>query len=300
MIKRLPVSFLVSKVHKAMLAFLLAFFVGAPSIFAGNDGLASGPRSLGAGQISSLWIDGWAASNNPGALGWLRRSSMVSGYENRYGSAAFSQLGFSAALPTAQIGTFGFSANRFGSEVFNQTRASAAWGKAFGIASIGFQGQFYQVSAAELPSKSYFLLSFGGMARLTPTIRFAASISNLTQTKASDYVDETLPTIVRAGIGYQPVKPVLLMVEVQKDLDQQTLVKGALEYEFVKNFWLRTGFTTLQQVASGGFSFRWRELKLDYGLAHHPQMGWSHAIGIEFFFGKDHSQKSAKETDPDK
>lgn len=262
--------------------------------------MGAGPRSLGAGQISSLWLDGWAAANNPGALGWLNRSSMATGYENRYGSSAFSQLGFCAAIPSSKWGTLGLAANRFGSEIFNQTRASAAWGKAFGIASIGVQGQFYQVSASELPSRSYFLLNFGGVARLTPTIRFAASISNLTQTKASDYVTETLPTIVRAGIGYQPVKTVLLMVEVQKDLDQKTLVKGGLEYEFVKNFWLRTGFTTLQQVASGGFSFRWRDLKLDYGVANHPQMGWSHCIGLELFFGKDTNQKAAKENDPDK
>lgn len=300
MIKLLPIQPSFSFRPKALTLSALAFFMSGFPLFAGNDGLASGPRSLGAGQISSLWTDAWSACNNPGALGWLTRSSLVSGYENRYGTSAFSQLGFAAALPSARFGTFGIAANRFGSDVFNQTRASASWGKAFGIASIGVQGQFYQVSASELPSRSYFLLSFGGMARLTPSLRFAASISNLTQTKASDYVNETLPTIVRAGLGYQPIKPVLLMVEVQKDLDQKTLVKGGLEYEFVRNFWLRTGFTTLQQVASGGFSFRWRELKFDYGVANHPQMGWSHAIGIEFFFGKDHSKQSAKETDPDK
>lgn len=261
-------------------------------VHAGNEGFGTGPRSLGAGQVTSLFADAWSVHNNPGALGWIRRSVVTTAYDSRYGNPAFSQLSAACALPHARYGTLGIGASRFGNEIFSQTRAMGAWAKTFGIASVGLQAQYYGVQATEFPARHHFILGFGGLARLTPALQFGAAISNITQTKASTYDNETLPTIVRGGILYAPVKSVKLLAEVQKDLDRETLVKGGLEYEFQENFWLRTGFTTHTKVASGGFSFRWRDFDFDYGVSHHPELGWSHGIGIQFRFGKDSSLPS--------
>lgn len=262
---------------------LVLFPIGS---FAGNDGFSFGPRAMGTGHISALHADAWSNFNNIGAIGWLKQNTIGIGYENRYNLGSFTQTAFGAALPMNRFGVIGVSASRFGGDLFNQTRAQLGWAKAFGIASIGIQAQWYQVNATDFPTQHRLLFNFGGLARLTPKVQFGASISNLNQAKASDFQDERIPTIVRGGISYLPNKKVKLMAEVQKDLEQKAVVKGGVEYELVEKLWLRTGFTSQTQLACGGIGFEWRQLQFNYGVSHHPQLGWSHALGINFSFGK--------------
>lgn len=284
------------------LLLVLSFFGNSFRMMAGNDGFSFGPRSMGTGQITTLFTDVWAAHNNIGSLGWLNRGGVAASFENRYNSSAFNQIAVTAATTPGKFGAFGFGASRFGSDLFNQTRAQIGWAKAFGIASIGIQGQWYQVQASEFPARNHFLLNFGGHAKLTPKVSFAASISNITQTKASDFQNEKLPTIAKAGVSFTPVKSVLLLAEVQKDLDQKALVKAGIEYEIRTNLWIRTGFTTEIQLATGGIAFKWRDLQLDYSISNHPQLGWSNGIGLQMILGKEKtaSTGAVKTADPEK
>ncbi len=255
-------------------------------IKAGNDGFCFGPRAIGTGQSGLLHSDIWAVHNNIGALGWLKNGGAGLTFENRYGLSAFNQGAFSVASSPKKWGIFGLGASRFGGDIFNQTRTHVGWAKAFGIASIGIQGQWYQLAASEFPSRHYFLINFGGLAHLTPKIHFAASISNITQSKASDFKQEKLPTIASVGLAFFPNPKVKLLAEIQKDLDQKAVVKVGLEYEFVEKFWIRTGFTTQTNQATGGFGMEWRNLVFNYAVARHPVLGWTNAFSINYIFQK--------------
>lgn len=264
----------------------LVLWLGALPVLGGNDGFVLGPRSMGMGQIGTLQSDIWSVHNNPGALGWLERSAAGLFYENRFQAGAFAQSGFAAALKPGKKGAWGVGASRFGSDLFAQTRASVAWGMAFGLASLGLQVQYFQVQAREVPSRQYLLFSFGGLARLTDEVWFSGTVTNFTQTRATDYVEERLPTVVRGGLLYKPGPALLLGAEVEKDLDQPTRIKAGLEYEFRRNFRLRTGFTTGTLMATAGAGWTWRDLQMDVAVSHHPQLGWSQNLGIQYAFGK--------------
>ncbi len=277
------------------LFFLAGFLIISNNLEAGNDGFVFGPRALGTGSSGLLHADYWSIHNNVGALGWVEKTGASVCFENRYNLQAFNQMAFGSALVTQKIGTFGFGASRFGSDLFNQTRASLGWGKAFGLASVGLEGQWYQVSASEFPSRNYFLLNFGGLAKLTPKIHFGASISNILQTKASEFQDERIPTIARAGISFLPNSKVKLLAEVQKDLDLKAIYKVGIEYELVEKLWLRTGFSSQIQQASGGLGFEWRNLVLDYAIASHPQLGWTNSIGISIKLKKAKAETAIRD-----
>lgn len=276
--------------HK-IFGITLIFCVLASVANAGNDGFSYGPRALGTGQISVLHSDAWSNFNNIGALGWIKQNTVGVGFENRYNQGAFNQMAFAAAVPTKKLGVFGASASKFGGDIFNQTRAQLGWAKAFGIASIGLQAQWYQYNAINFPTQSRLLINFGGLAQLTPKIHFGASISNIGQAEASEYNSEKVPTIVKGGISYLPSKKVKLMAEIQKDLDQKAVVKAGIEYELVEKVWLRTGFTSQTLMACGGIGLEWRNLQFNYAFSHHPQLGWSNAIGLNFRFGKETDEK---------
>ena len=276
----------VLKIRLPLLVFLVSILLSSGHCLAGNDGFSFGPRALGTGQSGLMHTDIWAIHNNVGALGWLKKAGAGVSFENRYALSALNQISFAVAIPNERWGVAAIGASRFGSEIYNQTRAQLGWAKAFGIASVGLEAQMYQVGAQDFASRQFFILNFGGLAQLTPKLHFAGSVSNITQTKASDYQNEKIPTIVRAGLSFIPNKKVKLMSEVQKDLDQKALVKIGLEYEFIEHFWLRTGFTSQTMQVCGGVGAQWRNLVFDFAFARHPQLGWTNAIGINFLFGK--------------
>lgn len=278
------------------LGFRLLFSLDAQ---AGNDGFILGPRSLGMGQIGTLQSDIWSTHNNPGALGWLERSGAGLFYENRFQTGAFAQSGFAAALAPGKTGAWGLGASRFGSDLFSQTRASLAWGKAFGIASMGLQVQFYQAQAREVPARNYWLFSFGGLAKLTKEIYFSGTIVNFTQSRATDFVEERLPTLVRGGLLFKPNAALHLAAEVEKDLDQPTRIKAGVEYEIRKNIRLRTGFTSGIKLATAGFGWVWRDLQLDLAVSHHPELGWTQNLGLNYHFGKSKKAEAKKSSEAD-
>ena len=261
---------------------------------AGNDGFVFGPRGLGTGQSGLLHTDIWANHNNIGALGWLKKSGAGVSFDNRYNLKSFNQIALTSALVSKKYGVVGIGVSRFGSELFSQSKASLGWAKSFGMTSIGLQGQWYQVAADEFPTRHYLILNFGGLAKLTSKVHFAASIQNLNQAKASDFQSDKIPTIVRAGLSFLPNTKVKLISEIQKDLDKKSIFKIGIEYEVLRKVWARTGFSSQIQQVSGGVGFEWNQFQFDYAIANHPQLGWTNSIGINFIFGK--SQSDQKET----
>jgi hypothetical protein len=260
-------------------------------LFAGNETGGFGPKSFSCGQVSGLFRDVWAVQNNPGALGYLSENAVAVSFERRYGS--FNLLSFAGAFKNEKLGTFGIGASRFGPDFYNQSRAGLSWGKSFGIASLGVQAQWYQVSAENIASRHYLIVNFGGMAKLGDKVVFSGTISNLSQTKASDYADTRLPTTLKAGLAFQPNSSLLLMTEVQKDLDQKAGIGAGLEYRVNKALLARTGFNTANETASLGLGFIWREFQLDFGSSWHTQLGLSHCLGLHYLPGVKSPDKAA-------
>jgi hypothetical protein len=274
--------------------FLLTFIYGIALSAFGQQGLetmAFGPRAFASGHISGLFRDVWAAQNNPGALGFLPGNALAVSYERRFSSLSLTS--FSAVLKHDRFGSFGLAASRFGPDFFNKTRAGLSWGKAFGIASLGVQAQWYQVFSKDQTSRHYFLLHAGGMARLGEKLLFSGSISNLTQTKASDYSNQLLPVVMKAGLAFQPNSSLNLLVEVQKGLDDKAGIGAAIEYHASKAITVRSGFNSANRNAGLGFGLRWRDFQLDAGSNWHLELGFSHCIGMQYLIGKQTSHLKA-------
>lgn len=262
---------------------------------AGNDPFTYGSRALGTGQIGILHHDIWSIHNNIGALGYLKKSGLGVSGDNRYNLQSLNQISFASAYVSENLGNAGFGVSRFGSDLFSQTRVQLGWAKSFGIASLGLQAQWYQIGAADFPTRNFVIVQFGGMAQLTSKIHFAGSIYNLNQAKGSDYQDEKIPTIVRAGLSFLPNPKVKILTEVQKDLDQKAQIKAGLEYEFSGKMWARTGFISQTNQVSGGIGIEWRNLVFDYAIIRHPNLGWTNSLGISYqFVTKKEEAKSSK------
>ena len=269
---------------------LLLFSLGCPGpLLASGDPFPIGARSLGLGNAAVTLSDHWSLFNNVGGLAGANRAvegrrTVMSSFSGPYGVAGLSTLAVGAVLPT-RYGTFGVGVQRFGGELHHEHLVGLAYGHRIEHVSLGVKINYAQIATRGLGSRGVIAIEFGGVVQLLPDLRFGAHLYNLTQAKLADYGDERLPTLMKAGLSYQPTKQLMLNAEAEKDLDFPAVFKAGLEYEIVKNAYLRTGISSKPFANHFGVGLLHRNLHFDYALTTHPQLGFSHhlslALGLE-------------------
>ncbi|MBC7920117.1 MAG: hypothetical protein H7Z75_03420 [Ferruginibacter sp.] len=274
-----------------MKSFLLPLFLlGCPGLaLASGDPFPIGARSLGLGNAAVTLSDHWSLFNNVGGLAGTDRTAegrrtVMSSFSGPYGVAGLSVVAVGAVLPT-RYGTFGVGVQRFGDELHHEHLVGLAYSHRLENVSLGVKINYVQIATRGLGSRGAVAIEFGGVVQLLPELRFGAHLYNLNQAKLAAYGDERLPTLMKAGLSYQPGKQLMMNAEVEKDVDFPAVFKAGLEYEIVKKVHLRTGISAKPFTNHFGVGLLHRNLHFDYALTTHPQLGFSHhlslALGLE-------------------
>lgn len=266
---------------KAWLCFFL--FVFSYHLSAQNGDFRLGARSAGLGGTSTTLIDSWSIFNNAGAIGALDQSAGMLSYQNRYDISAFQVVG-GAYVHHTDVVNAGLSFFRFGDDLFNQQKMTLAVGNSFDQVSLGLGVSFVQYNIESLGSEQAVILEFGGMATLTEQLTLGAHAYNITQSRISDL--ETLPTVLKAGLAYTPIKALLISLEVQKDLDFDAILRAGLEYEIVKNVWVRTGFNTEPFKSAFGGGWKWKSFVVDYAFNDQSDLGAIHEVSLTYLLNE--------------
>jgi hypothetical protein len=249
-----------------------------------------GARAAALGNASVTLSDVWAVGNNAAGLGQLSRPVVGAYAENRYLLSALNTVAVAAAMPLgvvendkAQNGVVGVELQRFGGKLYNEQRVGAGYGYRGGLVSVGARVDMLQLSIEGLGSRRAVALSLGGQAELIPKrLVFGAYLYNLNQAKLTDYQDERVPTVLKAGLSYRPTAKVSFNIETEKDVEQDADFKAGLEYRAIEKLALRAGFRTLTEETTGGLGFQAGALQIDYAAAWHAALGLSQHVGISF------------------
>ncbi len=238
-----------------------------------------GARNGALAGASSTIEDSWAIYNNVAGLATLSATSGMISYQNRFGLSEFQVVGAAFVQPTKFVNT-GLSFYRFGDEIFNQQQMKLALANQIDRISLGVAADWVQVSIEGLGTTSAIVLEFGGIATITDQLRFSGHAYNINQARLTE--EETLPTILKAGIGYQPTNSLQLIAEMQKDLDFDEILKVGLEYEISANVWIRTGISTNPFKAAFGAGTNWKNLRIDYAFTDQTDLGAIHEFSIAY------------------
>lgn len=261
----------------------LFLLFSATQLLAQNGDFRLGARSAAIGGAATTVTDGWSIFNNVGALGALDHSSGMLSYQNRYDVSAFQVVGGAYVHHTDPLNA-GVSFYRFGDNLFNQQKMTLAVGNSFDMVSLGLGASIVQYSIESLGTEQALIIEFGGLAFLTEQLTLGAHAYNITQSKLSD--EETLPTVLKAGLAYTPTDALLVSAEVQKDLDFDAILKFGLEYEIVKKVWVRTGFSTEPFKSSFGGGWQWSDFVIDYAFSDQTDLGAIHEISLTYLMRK--------------
>lgn len=249
-----------------------------------NGDYSLGARSMALGEASASISDQWAIFNNVAGIGEEESTSALFSYQNRYATSALSS--FSAAfIKPLSFGVTGISAYKFGDNLFSEQKLSLSFADKIGIVALGSSINYVQYRIQGVGSKGLVSIDFGGIVSFGEQLNFGAFISNINQARVSNFENENLPTIMRAGITYQPIESLMINVEIEKDLDFTEQFKTGIEYKFYKQFYARTGFRTQPFHSSFGLGFRPKKILVDYAFSNNSSIGDIHELSVAYLIG---------------
>ncbi|RYU96597.1 hypothetical protein [Emticicia agri] len=248
-----------------------------------------GARSWGIGNATVAVADKQSVFNNPAGLGFLAHNYVSTSYHNRYTIAGLNTFSLGGNY-THKLANVGLVIERFGDKLYHEQKIGLALAKSTGRVSLGIQVAYMQAAIAGYAAKHTLLTQFGVMAKLNSTIHIGFNAYNLTAARL--FVSQRVPTVLRLGFSYQPVKQLLLIGEAEKDIFLPVLFKAGLEYQIVRNFYLRTGITSKLSNAHFGIGFQAKQFIFDYAASNHSMLGFSHHLTLAYQLGKT-PQKSS-------
>lgn len=277
------------KIYSAATLLLLC---SAAAHAQGNGPGVRGARAAGLGGSGTTLGDVWAIGNNVAGLGQLTRPEVGVYANNQFLIQGLNNAALAAAVPlgrqpdaatakAARHGVLGVELQRFGGKLYSEQRAGLGYGYRLGLVSIGARADLLQVSIEGLGSRRAVAVSLGGQVEVVPQkLTFGAYLYNLSQAKLAEYQDERVPTVLRAGLSYRPSAKVLLVVETEKDVEQDAEFKAGLEYQVIDALTVRAGVATLTEQATGGLGLRLGRLRLDYAAGYHNALGLSQHLSV--------------------
>jgi hypothetical protein len=272
-----------------IITFLLCYAAMPGQLRAGSDPPTAGARAVSLGNAyTGIRGDLWTLYFNPAGIsgtGDIRAGAYV---ERRFMLAELSYGTAAVVIPFKENHAAGISFGSFGFDAYRETHLSAAYATTlFDRFSLGAKLNYESISIAGYGSASTVFVDFGLLASLSESLSLGASGINLNQARIKgEFGSEEIPSLIRAGLAYQPTEKLLLTTDIQKLLNRELSFRGGIEYGIASFLKARAGFNTQPLTVSAGVGFVFRGITLDFASSYHEQLGYSPHISLEYRFGK--------------
>ena len=267
-------------------AFLPLFAMGN-----GND--PAGARPAAMGNAALTFTDIWSSFHNQAGLGYIDKFTAGAFYESRFLIDGLAFAGFAGATPLGK-GTIGLNYSNFGFGAYNEGKVGLAYGMKLADGfSVGVQLNYHntQISAENYGSTGALTAEVGFRVEVSERVSIGAHLFNPTRTTLIDngdlaIPDEKIPTVIRLGAGYQISDEVLFAGEVEKDIAQDVLFRGGIEYHPADILYLRMGASSEPNLFSFGLGLNFDQFNFDLATNYHSLLGYSPQISLTYNPGR--------------
>ena len=243
--------------------------------------------AMGGSSVASQGL--WAMQNNPAGMANLERISLGLYYENRWMLPETAYKCGAFALPT-KFGCLGLSFNQFGSWKYNENKFGLAYAKDFGrYLQIGLQLDYLMLKIGnDYGTFNAFTFELGLQSQVTEKLTLGTYIFNPVNFSFEQTLNhEKLPIVMRFGLAYKFTKDFIGQCEIEKNTEKEGVsLRGGLEYEAFKQFYIRAGVQTNPGILSFGLGYTIRFAQINVAAQLHNELGASVQIGMIFSIGK--------------
>jgi hypothetical protein len=257
--------------------------------FAYGLGHPIGAKAAAMGGVSVAQRGLWAMHNNPAGMARLDKLSFGLYYENRWLMPETAYKCGAIALPT-KLGCLGLSFNQFGSWKFSENKFGLAYAKDFGpYLQMGLQLDYLLLDVGnEYGSFRAVTFELGLQSQVTDRLTLGTYIFNPASFSFEQTLNhEKIPIVMRLGLAYQFTKDFSGQCEIEKDTSREGVsLRGGVEYEAVRNLYVRAGVQTNPGILSFGIGYALRFVQVDVAAQMHNVLGASLQIGMVFSIGR--------------
>lgn len=247
-----------------------------------------GGRATAMGGCSVASKGLWSIQNNPAGLAGLEHISLGLYYENRWMLPETAYKCGAFALPVNNFGTIGLSFNQFGSEKYSENKFGLAYAKAFGqYLQIGLQLDYLTINTTDSYNKlSAVTFELGIQSQVTDKLTLGTYVFNPIDITLKETINhEKLPIAFRFGASYLFTKGFTGQCELERNTARDGLtIRGGLEYEALKNFYLRAGLQANPGILSFGLGYEISIVQINVAAQLHQQLGNTIQVGMIFSF----------------
>ena len=98
---------------------------------------------------------------------------------------------------------------------------------------------------------------------------------NLSQSKYLGESENSVPSIMKVGLAYQPATEFRIQLQIDKDLSAKEDVRAGIEYDINPTVRVATGLSFMNPIAHGGFGLNLKNIALDLAAQYHLELGFS-------------------------
>ena len=184
----------------------------------------------------------------------------------------------------------GLSFNQYGSWKYNENKIGLAYAKDFGrYLQIGLQLDYLLLKIGNDYGKfSAFTFELGIQSQVTDKLTLGTYIFNPVNFSFKQTLNhEKIPIVMRFGLAYKFTKDFIGQCEIEKNTDLEGVsLRGGLEYEAVRNLFIRAGVQTNPGILSFGVGYAISFAQVNVAAQLHNELGASIQIGMIFSIGK--------------
>ncbi|MFA6540119.1 MAG: hypothetical protein WCT99_00810 [Bacteroidota bacterium] len=147
---------------------------------------------------------------------------------------------------------------------------------------VGIGMEVYQISIQGYGNDVNIGIDLGLISRLNETISIGVSLQNINAPKIGGE-ENSIPQSIVSGISYSPVSNAKLLLDVIKDIHYPVSYRVGLEVSPLDAITFRGGVQEETSRVFGGIGFNPGQIRFDYALSSHTDLGVTHSIGITLF-----------------
>jgi hypothetical protein len=265
--------------HKLSVSLLL-FFTFFTSQGADLYRPSAGAGEAGAGYTCIMKNGFWSSFHNQALLGNNNSFSFGVNYENRFN---ISQLGTRTAgliIPSGKT-SLGIIYSHFGYADFQRNMTGIACG--LKLSDKLYAGAQVDYFAEMTPGEYQDIHLITGEAG----VAFSASENTIIGIHLFNPVPNSIrinnmPARLRIGAGTNLNNLLFAGAEAEMSSGSQMILRMGFEYEAVKQFWLRSGFSTENNSFSFGLGYLAKFVKIDLAFGTHEKLGITSSASLIF------------------
>ena len=242
------------------------------------------------GAYSKNFRDVFSLSSNIAALSVLNSFSAGIYGERRF-MLEETSLYTAAIVVPAFSGNFALQADYFGYRAYNESQIGIAYGISLGNkAGIGCKFNYYSLHIPSYLNASAINFEIGTIIHISDQLHSGVSVYNPLTSPLGKNTGEKIASVYKTGLGYEMSAAFFTQLEVIKEKDKDVNVHAGIQYKPIQELIARAGIFTGTSTCYFAVGYLYRQLRLDFSVGFHQQLGISPGLMLLYPLNKREKQ----------